>query len=294
MELRVLKYFLAVAREENITRAADLLHITQPTLSKQLMDLEQEFGKKLFIRGNRKITLTQEGLLLQKRAEEIINLVSKTKKELEQSDDAISGDIYIGAGETDGFRYLIKIANKIKSEHPNIHYHISSGDIIDVLYNLDKGIIDFALVFGEVDNSRYECITLPPKDTWGVRMRKDSELADREYILPEDLYNKPIIVSRQAHRKKEFAALFGNHYNKLNIVATHNLIYNASLMVDEGFGYAITFDKIINTENTNLKFIPFKPAITADMHFIWKKQQIFSKASEKFLNTLLAENNSLI
>lgn len=149
-------------------------------------------------------------------------------------------------------------------------------------------------IIGEVDNSRYECITLPPKDTWGVLMRKDSKLADREYILPEDLYNKPIIVSRQAHRKKEFAALFGNHYNKLNIVATHNLIYNASLMVDEGFGYAITFDKIINTENTNLKFIPFKPAITADMHFIWKKQQIFSKASEKFLNTLLAENNSLI
>lgn len=294
MELRVLKYFLAVSREENITKAAESLHITQPTLSKQLMDLEEEIGKQLFIRGNRKITLTQEGLLLQKRAEEIISLICKTKKELEQAEDTVSGDIYIGAGETDGFRYLIKIANQLKIEHPNIHYHISSGDIIDVLYDLDKGMIDFALVFGNVDKSKYECITLPPTDIWGVLMRKDSELANKKCITPEDLYNKPLIFSRQAHKKQEIAALFGKNYNNLNIVATHNLIYNASLMVDEGFGYAITFDKIINTENTNLKFIPFKPAMKADMHFIWKKQQIFSKASEKFLNTLLAENNSLI
>lgn len=283
MELRVLKYFLAVAREENITKAAQLLHITQPTLSKQLMDLEEEIGKKLFIRGNRKITLTQEGMLLQKRADEIINLVSKTQKELEQSDETISGDIYIGAGETDGFRWLLKIANKIKAKHPNIHYHISSGDVIDVLYNLDKGIIDFALVFGNVDKNKYECITLPPKDTWGVLMRRDSGLANRTFILPKDLYDKPLIVSRQAHKKHEIKALFGENYKKLNIVATNNLIYNASLMVDEGFGYAITFDKLINTENTNLKFIPFKPVVTADMHLIWKKNQIFSKASEEFL-----------
>lgn len=289
MELRVLKYFLAVAREENITKASEALHITQPTLSKQLMDLEDEIGKKLFIRGNRKITLTQEGLLLQKRAEEIVNLVSKTEKELEQSDDTISGDIYIGAGETDGFRWLLKIADKIKKEHPDIHYHISSGDVIDVLYNLDKGIIDFALVFGDVDKTKYDCVTLPPKDTWGVLMRNDSELADREYISPKDLYNKPLIVSRQSYKKQEITALFGKNNNNLNIVATHNLIYNASLMVDEGFGYAITFDKIINTENTNLKFVPFKPPITAEMHFIWKKNQIFSKASDKFLNCLLKD-----
>ncbi|MDE5604330.1 MAG: LysR family transcriptional regulator [Eubacterium sp.] len=289
MELRVLNYFLAVAREENITKAAEMLHVTQPTLSKQLMDLEDEIGKKLFIRGNRKITLTEEGVLLRKRAEEIVDLVSKTEKELEQSDDTISGDIFIGAGETNGFRWLLNVANKIKKEHPDIHYHISSGDVIDVLYNLDKGIIDFALVFGSVDTNKYDCVLLPPKDTWGVLMRKDSELADKAFISPEDLYDKPLIVSRQAHKKQEFASLFGKRYQKLNIVATHNLIYNASLMVDEGFGYALTFDKIINTENTNLKFIPFKPAVTADMHLIWKKNQIFSKASEKFLNCILEE-----
>ncbi|MDE6658929.1 MAG: LysR family transcriptional regulator [Eubacterium sp.] len=271
MELRVLNYFLAVAREENITKAAEMLHVTQPTLSKQLMDLEDEIGKKLFIRGNRKITLTEEGVLLQKRAEEIVDLVSKTEKELEQSDDTISGDIYIGAGETNGFRWLLNIANKIKKEHPNVHYHISSGDVIDVLYNLDKGIIDFALVFGSVDNNKYDSVMLPPKDTWGVLMRKDSALADKAFISPEDLYDKPLIISRQALKKQEIADLFGKYYKKLNIVGTHNLIYNASLMVDEGFGYAITFDKIINTENTNLKFIPFKPAVTADMHLIWTK-----------------------
>ena len=140
-------------------------------------------------------------MLLQKRAEEIVDLVNKTEKEFEQSEDTISGDIYIGAGETDGFRWLLKIADKIRKEHPNIHYHISSGDVIDVLYNLDKGIIDFALVFGDVDKTKYECITLPPKDTWGVLMQKDSELADREYISPEDLYDKPLIVSRQAYKK---------------------------------------------------------------------------------------------
>lgn len=289
MEFRVLNYFLAVAREENITKAAEMLHVTQPTLSKQLMDLEDEIGKKLFIRGNRKITLTEEGVLLQKRAEEIVDLVSKTEKELEQSDDTISGDIFIGAGETNGFRWLLNIANKIKKEHPNVHYHISSGDVIDVLYNLDKGIIDFALVFGNVDSHKYDCVMLPPKDTWGVLMRKDSELADKAFISPEDLYDKPLIVSRQALKKQEFANLFGKHYKKLNIVGTHNLIYNASLMVDEGFGYAITFDKIINTENTNLKFIPFQPAVTADMYLIWKKNQIFSKASEKFLGCLMDE-----
>lgn len=289
MELRVLRYFLAVSREENITKAAEVLHITQPTLSKQLACLEDEIGKKLFLRGKRKITLTQEGLLLQKRAEEIIDLVGKTEKELEQSDETISGDIYIGAGETDGFRWLLKIASDLNKDYADIHYHISSGDIIDVLYNLDKGIIDFALVFGDVDKTKYECITLPPKDTWAVLMRKDSELADREYIQPQDLYDKPLIVSRQAYKQREITALFGKNYNNLNIVATHNLIYNASLMVDEGFGYAITFDKIINTENTNLKFVPLKPAVTADMHFIWKKNQIFSKASEEFCNRLIME-----
>lgn len=289
MELRVLNYFLAVAREENITRAAEVLHVTQPTLSKQLMDLEDEIGKKLFIRGNRKITLTPEGLLLRKRADEIMNLVTKTQRELEQAEDMVSGDIYIGAGETDGFRWLLKLANKIKAEHPDIHYHISSGDMIDVLYDLDKGIIDFALVFGTVDNHKYECVTLPPKDTWGVLMRKDSVLADKAFIQPADLYDKPLIVSRQAHKKQEIASLFGENYKDLNIVATNNLIYNASLMVDEGFGYAITFDKIINTENTDLKFVPFKPAVTADMHLIWKKHQVFSKAADKFLKCLLHE-----
>lgn len=289
MEFRVLKYFLAVAEEENITKAAQVLHITQPTLSKQLMELEEELGKKLFIRGNRKITLTPEGMLLQKRAQEIIGLVSKTEKELEQSDDIISGDIYIGAGETDGFRCLLKVADKLKKQYPQIHYHISSGDIIDVLYNLDRGIIDFALVFGEVDKTRYSCIKLPPKEVWGVLMRKDSELACKDYISPEDLYGKPIIVSRQAHKKQEITVLFGENYSKLNIVATHNLIYNASLMVDEGFGYAITFDKIINTDNSNLKFTPFHPVVTADMYFVWKKRQVFSKASEKFLNCVMNE-----
>lgn len=287
-----MEYFLTIANEKSFSKAAEALHLTQPTLSRQIKELENELEKQLFIRGSRKVSLTEDGILLQKRAEEIVSLVHKTEKELCAGSDEVSGDIFIGAGETDGFRWLLRIANEIKKEHPHIHYHISSGDVIDVLYSLDKGMIDFALIFGSVDQNRYNSITLPPKDTWGVLMRKDSELAGKKIILPKDLYDKPLIISRQTYKKKEITDLFGNHYSNLNIIATHNLIYNASLMVDEGFGYAITFDKLINTENTNLKFIPFQPAVTADMHFIWKKNKAFSKQARLFLDRLKQEMNN--
>lgn len=287
MELRVLKYFLAVAREENITKAAELLHITQPTLSKQLMDLEDEIGKKLFIRGNRKITLTQEGLLLQKRAEEIIDLVSKTEKELEQSDDTVSGDIYIGAGETDLIRHIARIAKDMQTQYHRICFHIESGDAQNVYEQLDKGLIDFGILFGDIDMTKYNCIEIPAKDTWGVLMPKDCELAKKEFVTAKDIIDKPLIVSRQGITRGELQNWFKINTEKLNIAATYNLVFNASLFVEEGLGYALCLDKIINTKDSNLCFRPLKPALEIGASIVWKKNQIFSKASDKFLDYLI-------
>lgn len=289
MELRVLEYFLAVAREQSISGAADYLHLTQPTLSRQLKDLENELGKQLFLRGKRQITLTDDGMLLRKRAEEIVDLVRKTEKEVSNLNDCISGDIFIGAGESDGFRILAKTAKNIQKEHPNVHFHISSGDILDVLYNLDKGLIDFGLVFGDVDTGKYNCIKFPVRESWGVLMRRDSELADRDFIEPEDLFDKPLLISRQAYKRKEITQWFKGKYQELNIIATSNLIYNASLMVDEGMGYALTFDKLINTSQTNLKFVALKPPLAMDTNLVWKKYQVFSKQSQLFLSELEQE-----
>lgn len=198
MELRVLQYFLAVAREQSILGASEYLYLSQPTLSRQLKDLENELGKQLFIRGNRKITLTDEGMILRKRAEEILDLVKKTEGEITLSDETVTGDIYIGAGETDAVRYIAKAANRLQKIYPEIHFHMSSGDAVDVIDRLDKGLLDFGLLLGDADMAKYHYMKIPATDEWGVLMRRDSELADRKFICPEDLWDKPLIVSRQA------------------------------------------------------------------------------------------------
>lgn len=286
MEIRVLEYFLAVAHEQSFSKAAESLHLTQPTLSRQLKELETRLGKQLFIRSSKQISLTEEGMILRKRAEEIIDLVHKAENEIINDDEHISGDIFIGAGETDGMRLLAKAYKNILSQHPDVHLHISSGDSFDVLYNLDKGIIDLALVLGKVDTIKYDCIDLPYADTWGVLMRKDSALANNNAITAEDLIKQPIIISRQAKNKKEMNNWFGNNMDKLNIIATNNLVFNASLMADEGLGYVITLDKLINTSNSNLKFIPLKPQLNIDLKLIRKKNRILSKPVQLFIEEL--------
>ena len=284
MEFRVLQYFLAVTREQSISGAAEALHLSQPTLSRQLKDMEEELGKRLFIRSNRKITLTEEGMLLRKRAEEITELVKKAQDEIALSDETIAGDISIGAGETDGVRFLARAARDLQSDYPLVHFHIVSGDKTTVLEDLDKGLIDFALLFGDIDASRYDCLKLPSADAFGVLMRRDDPLAEKERITPEDLCGKPLIVSRQSLRDYNLKPLLGCPDEKLNIVATYNLVFNASLMVDEGMGYAISFDRIINVSgNSNLCFRPLSQYIEIKMSLVWKKYQVFTKASEKFL-----------
>lgn len=290
MDIRVLQYFLTVAREESITRAAETLRMTQPPLSRQLKDLEDELGKKLLIRGSKKVTLTEDGMLLRKRAEEMIDLMEKTKAELASSDENIHGEIYIGGGETDAISLFAQAAGKLQKKHPMVHYHIYSGDAEIVMEKLDKGLIDFGLLVGPMDVSRYDNMRLPISDTWGVLMRKDSPLAKKDVICAGDLWDKPLIVSQQAYAGSDISAWLGKDLHKLNVVMTYNLIYNAAHFVKAGFGYAITLDHLVNTTGeSELCFRPLYPILRAELSIVWKKYQVFSRASKEFLRLLKSE-----
>lgn len=290
MDIRVLEYFLAVAREESITKAAEFLNMTQPPLSRQLKDLEKELGKQLLVRGSKKITLTEDGMLLRKRAEELVELMEKTKAELTGSDETIGGDIYIGGGETDAVLSFAATAKELQEKYPMIHYHLYSGDAEIVMEKLDKGLIDFGLLVGPVDVSKYEYIRLPIRDTWGVLMRKDSPLAEKDSIQAEDLWDKPLIVSHQTSISSDMMAWLKRDASKLNIVMTYDLIFNASLFVRQGVGYAIALDKIINTSgDSELCFRPLYPTMEAGLCIVWKRYQVFSKASQEFLRLLKSE-----
>lgn len=294
MELRVLNYFLAVAREQSILGAAEFLHLSQPTLSRQLKDLEEELGKQLFIRGNRRITLTEEGMILRKRAEEIVSLVRKTEDEVMLSDQTIAGNIFVGAGETDAVRFIARAEQAVQKEYPLVHFHMLSGDRITILESLDKGLSDFGLIFGEIDTSKYECLKVPFLDTWGVLMRRDSPLAGKKYIEAGDLRDQPLILSRQECTETSLLSWFQCEQEQLNIVGTYSLLYNASLMVEEGLGYALCLDKIINVSgNSRLCFRPLSPAIQSGTHIIWKKYQVLTRAAEKFLEQLCLETQKI-
>ena len=290
MELRVLKYFLEVAREESVTRAALKLNITQPTITRQIAQLEEELGEKLYLRESYGIRLTQEGLLLKKRAEELIELEEKIKLEFSSHD--ISGTLYIGAGETAGVKYVGKILKRLHEKFPGIKYRMISGDSFDLVDILDKGLIDFALFVGQINNlNKYNFLTLPDSDTWGVIVRSDDELAQKNFITPEDLKGRELLFSHQAKAHGEFSKWLGYPQDELNITGTHNLIYNASVMVREGLGVLLTIDGIINTEGgSGLKFIPLNPEIKASLVLAWKKEAVFSKAAKKFLEFATQQN----
>lgn len=288
MDIRVLRYFLAVAREESISGAAESLHLSQPTLSRQLSDLEEEIGKTLFIRGSRRITLTEHGTLLRKRAGEIIDLMEKTTKELTASEESIAGDIYIGAGETEAVHYLTRAARRLQERYPEVHFHIASGDTVDVTEQLDKGLIDFGLLFGAVDEKKYSSIALPSYDVWGIIMLRDDPLAQKEFVTAKDMKGKPLIVSRAS---PEPGSLFGQVISK-HVVGSYSLVYNGSLMVADGLGYMLCLDKILNvTGDSPLCFRPLMPEIKAHMSVVWKKYQVFSKASQAFLNVLKEDSH---
>ena len=289
MELRVLQYFLAVAREQNISAAAESLHLSQPTLSTQLKAMEEELGKQLLIRGtkgSRKVTLTEEGIILRKRAEEILSLVKRTEDEITHSDDTVVGDVYIGAGETDIVRFFAKAAKKIQKQYPDIHFHISSGNAEYVLEYLDKGLIDFGLLFGTVDTQKYDFLPIPAKDAWGVLMRKDSPIAEKDFICPQDLWDKPLIISHQQGEDQYLSQWLQRELSGLNVVATYNLVFNASLLVDEGIGYALCLNQLINTSGSHLCFRLLSPKLEASACIVWKKYQVFSRAARVFFREL--------
>ncbi len=291
MEIRVLRYFLAIAREGSITNAASFLHVTQPTLSRQIRDLEEELGQKLFTRGSHNMTLTAEGMILRKRAEEIVSMVDKTEAEFNSMENVIGGNIYIGSGETDAIKLVAQIACELRTKYPGIHYHLYSGNSEDVTERLDKGLLDFGILIQPADISKYDYINIPARDIWGVVMRKDSPLAEKEVIRREDLLSVPLICSRQAisgeRRGNKFAEWFGGDFDQLDIVTTFNLVYNAAIMVEAGIGYAVTIDKIANTtESSSLCFRPLEPRLESGLNIIWKKYQVFSSAAELFLGKL--------
>lgn len=287
MELKNLTTFLAVAEKETISAAAKHLHLSQPSLSRQLMDLEKELGVTLFTRGNRKITLTEDGLLFRKRAEEIVELLEKTRSEFLSPRDTIAGNVSIGAGETYVIQLLGAIIKEVQAEYPNIKFHFYSGNADEVKERLDKGLLDFGVVISPADVKKYHSLRLHAKDTWGVLMRKDSPLAVKEVITPKDLWDVPLITSRQSLVSSELSKWLKKDLKKLTVVATYNLVYNASKPVEEGVGYGLTLDKLVNfAPDSPLCFRKLSPALESNLDVIWKNTQVFSKASGLFLERM--------
>ena len=286
MELRVLEYFIAVAREQNISRAAEYLHLTQPTLSRQLKDLENEFGKQLLVRGKRKVTLTDDGAVFRKMAEEIVSLANRAKNEMTNTSATVAGDIYIGSGESFSIRHIMKAAHTVQTEYPDVHFHFTSGDGEDLAERLDKGLFDFCILYGEVDKSKYEYLELPFAETWGLLMPDDVPLAKKEFVNTEDLWDLPLIFSRQTITSTRFLQWIGKSEKELNIVNTYNLVYNAALMAETKMGYVITLDHLVNTNGTNLCFKRIMPLRELQLFLVWKKYRKQSKAAEIFKNEL--------
>lgn len=291
MEIRVLKYFLTTIREGNITKTAKYLNLTQPNLSRQINMLERDIGHKLFERKHNNIILTPEGILLKKRAEEIINMVDKTRAEFNFTDKVIAGDIFIGAGETWAMSLVASVMKDVQSDYHHIRYNIYSGNFQDITEKLDKGLLDFGLLIDPANLSKYDYLKIPLKDTCGLAMRKDSPLSNKKNITKKDLLNIPLIISRQVIETEiednDFSRWFSDTFDNLNITATYNLIYNALIMVSEGMGYALCLDKLIdNMYHKNICFIPLKPKLESGINIVWKKNQEFSRASKIFLDRL--------
>ena len=288
MEIRVLRYFLETAREGNMTRAAERLFISQPTMSKQLKELENELGAKLFIRSNYSIRLTEAGLLLRDRAEDILSLVAKTEAEFKSLEETNSGDIFVGAPESEAMSLFAEAVHTLQKNYPRIRCNIYSGNLSDVCERLDKGLLDFAIVMSYVDLSKYNYLELPMKDTWGILMRKDDPLAGKSSFAASDLDKLPLICSRQ-WIDQESPRWLGAAAKDMNIVATYNLVFNGSVMVRAGMGYAVVLDKLVNTgEDSDLTFIPLSGVPQTEMYVIWRKYQTFTPIADLLLQELTA------
>lgn len=284
MEIRDLRYFLAIAREENMTKAAGTLHVSQPTLSKTVRALEDELGKKLFVRHSFSISLTEEGILLRKRAEDLVSMADKIVGEFVSLDDITGGDIYFGLAESYQIRYLAREIKRFKEFYPGMRYHITSGDTEQVTEKLDKGILDFAVLAEEPDPGKYNYLCFPEADVWGLVMPEDCPLAEKEGICIDDLAGLPLFCSEQSW-EKDISRWCGDRMDELHLEGSFRLSYNGSLFVREGLGYLLTFDRLIDTGmGSGLVFRPLEPSLKTNIYLIWKKYQVFSPIAEKFLD----------
>lgn len=285
MEIRVLRYFLAVAQEGSVTRAARALHLTQPTLSRQIRELEEELGQTLFSRGGRELSLTREGLLLRQRAEEIVGLAEITEKEFRSlGEKTVSGDLSLGCGESKALSFVTDALKVLQDEHPLIIPHFFSGNGEIVMDRLDKGLLDFAVLMGAENTERYSSLPLPNHDTWGLLMDKDDPMAQKKAITAEDLLDIPLILSSQSLSRDELSGWLGFPMSRLHIAATYTLLFNGSLMVCSGLGYALCFDHIAPSgKDSPFAFCPLSPLLTSPLSLVWKKHQILSAPAEAFL-----------
>lgn len=284
MDVRVLRYFLTVAREASFSRAADALYMSQPTLSRQIRDLEEELGTTLFVRTNRNVTLTRDGMRLRRRAQEIVELMDRTREEFENLDEDISGDVCIGSGETHAMRALARVAIDVRREHPGVRYHLFSGNADDVAERLDRGLLDFGVVIDPADLHKYDFLRIPGSDSWGLLMPADHPLAAKEAVTPGDLDGVPLLVSRQSMVAGDLARWLGGDFDRLEIAATYNLVFNAAIMVEQGMGCALTLDHLVGSMDVGgLCFRPLAPKVESGLNLVWKKYQVFSPAAEAFL-----------
>lgn len=294
MDIRVLRYYLAVCHEGTMSRAAQALHVTQPTLSRQIADLERELGCTLLIRGARSITLTEKGIYLRKRAEEIVALADRTQESLMRDDAVVEGDVYIGAGESEGMRSFAEAVRSFRERYPHVCFRLRSGNSIDVLEWLERGLVDFAVLISYPDIGRFEHLRLAATDVWGVLMPSDSPLAAHREIGPSDLAGLPLILSEQALETGELAAWLGgsartahNDTEKPPTAATYNLAFNAAQLVKEGVGYALTLEGLVATGNgTGLVFRPLNPPLLSSIDFAWKHDHALSTAARLFLEEM--------
>ncbi len=288
MELRVLRYFLEIARAGNMTRAAESLYVSQPTLSKQMKDLEKELGKKLFRRGSTSLSLTDEGMLLRKRAEDILEMVGKTVDEFKELDNITGGEVHIGCAESYQIKYLARAIKSIKKNYPLFRYHLTSGNTEQVAERLDKGLIDFAFIVERPNLSKYNYIEVPGTDKWGLIMRRDSPLSKKRSVCFDDLVGLDLICSEQG-MEFDIARWCGEKKDFLNLSGTINLAYNGSVFVKEGIGYMLSFDGLTDTgAESELCFRPLNPKLETKMFVIWRKYQVFTPIAEILLDELKA------
>ena len=286
MEIRVLRYFLEIARESNMSRAAKILHVSQPTLSKQMKELESELGKKLFHRGSTSVSLTDEGMLLRKRAEDILKMVDKTTSEFLELDNITGGEVHIGCAESHQIKYLAWVIKDFKEAYPRFRYHLTSGNTEQVVERLDRGLIDFAFIVEPPNLERYNHIEIPGTDIWGLAIRKDHPLAEKKEIVFADLTGIDLICSEQG-MKFDIARWCGENTDQLKLSGTINLCYNGGIFVEEGLGGMLTFDRLVNTgDDSNLCFRPLSPRLETKMYIIWKKYQVFTPIAELLLDEL--------